>query len=60
MKIQRTATITLGGTRCSVGEMRQLINGLPDEAVIDIDYTNFDNSPDPREHSYVTLEVTYP
>lgn len=59
MKVQRTVTVTLGGTRCSVGEMLEFLADFPDDALLNIRYTNFDASPDPREFSYVTLEVRY-
>lgn len=59
MRIERKASVTLGGTRCSVGEMREFLSDFADDALLTIHYTNYDNSPDPRESSYVTLEVRY-
>lgn len=57
MKITKTISVDLPGTTIKVDQIRGLIDGLDDNAVIRIHYHDYDNSPDPREHSWVTLKV---
>lgn len=59
-RITKRTQIQLSSTRIPVGELYDLLTGVSRSAIVQIDYTDFSGSWDPRESSYVTLTIEEP
>jgi uncharacterized protein with HEPN domain len=57
IRVSRTIEITLPGTSIQVGELIDRLSEADRAAMVDIHYADFSGSRDPREHSYVTLNI---